>query len=79
MGRLPLKLQRLSLIIKYWLKVTRTDERKYVKALYKQMLRYIKENKESWDSKVKYLLNTYGFSYAWMNQGVENIALFNNI
>ena len=63
-------------MIKYWLKVTRTDERKYIKAIYKQMLNDINENKENWASKVKYILNSFGFSYVWMNQGVENINAF---
>ena len=37
------------------------------------MLTDINENKENWASKVKYLLNNFGFSYVWKNQGVENI------
>ena len=40
------------------------------------MLNDINENKENWASKVKYILNNFGVSYVWMNQGVENINAF---
>ena len=81
LGRLPLKLQRLPCIIKYWIKITRTDDRKYIKLVYKQMLNDINTNDETtnWTSKIKNLLNTMGFGYVWLNQGVENEHMFMNI
>ena len=40
------------------------------------MLNDINENQDNWASKVQYILNDFGFSYVWMNQGVENINAF---
>ena len=78
LGRLPLQQRRYLSIIKYWLKITRCHETKYIKIVYNIMLtdllRY--PNRTSWVSNVKKLIDSLGFGYVWTNQGVENIDLF---
>ena len=37
---------------------------------------YYSTNRDNWASKVKTLLHTIGFTYVWLNQGVENVTVF---
>ena len=81
LGRLPLKELRLLYIIKFWLKITRADDRKYIERMYNHLLydADYSTNRNNWASKVKKnLLQTTGFTYVWLNQGVENVSVFKN-
>ena len=55
LGWLPLKELRLLYIIKFWLKITRADDRKYIERMYNQMLydADYSTNRNNWASKVK--------------------------
>jgi hypothetical protein len=78
LGRLPLRLNRLVIIIKYWFKILRCENKKYIKYTYLFMLNdmNISPNKVSWATQVKDILETHGFNYVWANQGVENVNIF---
>lgn len=55
LGRIDYQAHRYINIIKYWLKVVYTDERKYIKCIYNMMLNDIelRPNKQNWASNVK--------------------------
>ena len=74
-GRYPLYISRYVRIIKYWTKVIQT-ETIITKSLYDVMMQQMKKCVVSWASKVKYLLDTYGFSYVWNAQNSINHDYF---
>jgi hypothetical protein len=78
LGRYPLKLNRFCRIIKYWLKVVKCKETKYIFKVYQSMLDYHEQNpgKSNWASLVKKLLSELGFYEVWLNQGVGNNDIF---
>ena len=70
--------KRYLLIIKYWFKILLSDDRKYIKIIYKEMLNDFDmvPNTVNWVSLVRHLLLSLGFSEVWMHQGVGNIKSF---
>ena len=78
LGRMPYQILRYFNIIKYWLKVINKGENKYVKVVYKMMLRDIEINgrKINWAILVRNLLGNLGFFEVWLNQGVGNVNQF---
>ena len=78
LGRYPLRLRRLIRIIKFWFKVVRCKNVKYIKIVYNMMFRDLELHPEhnSWAKSVKVLLENLGFYYVWLNQGVENVNMF---
>ena len=81
LGRLPLSQYRIYAIIKYWLKILRARETKYVKYCYDMMLNDLElhPHKNNWASDVKQVLDKLGLSYVWINQCVENENIFLSI
>ena len=81
LGQFPLKIRRLARVIKYWLKIVKSSDIKYVKVIYNIMLNEIEvfPDRNSWAKSVKNLLENYGFNFVWVNQGVENEELFLSI
>ena len=75
---MPYQILRYFNIIKYWLKVINKGENKYVKVVYKMMLRDIEINgrKINWAILVRNLLGNLGFFEVWLNQGVGNVNQF---
>ena len=63
LGRTDFYSQRIFRVIKYWLKVISSSERKYIKLIYLQMLRDIYENPRitNWASQVREVLGNLGF------------------
>lgn len=78
LGRTDLYSQRIFRIIKYWLKVTSSIERKYIKLIYLQMLSDIDKKPRviNWASQVRDVLGNLGFFEVWLAQGVGNQTLF---
>ena len=81
LGRTPLKYKRLLGIIRYWLKIIRSENIKFVKGIYKTMLLDIEQRptKQNWAKIVKSLLESVGLNYAWIFQDVGNIKMFLHI
>ena len=81
LGRYPLKIKRLSSVLKYWFKVIRSPDEKIIKHVYNVMLNDLEvfPNKISWTKFVKYILESNGFYNVWLNQGVEDTDFFMKI
>ena len=76
MGRLPLFVQRQFNILKYWLKLLKTDNC-ILKGLYDNLVCTHNENNVSnWASEVRKILINTGMIYVWDQQKVENEKLF---
>ena len=75
LGRIDYQGQRCINVVKCWLKIVHTDERKYIKCIYTMMLNDIdlNQNKQNWASLVKHLLSRIGFLEVWIVQGMGNI------
>ena len=78
LGRIDYQRQKYINVVKYWLKIVHTDERKYIKCTYTMMLNDIElnPNKHNWASVVKHLLSRLGFLEVWIAQGMGNINKF---
>ena len=71
LGRIDYQSRRYINIVKLWLKIVHTEERKYIKCTYNMMLNDIelRPNKQNWASVVKRLLSRLGFLEVWNAQG----------
>ena len=78
LGQMDYQSLRYINIIKFWIKVTHTEEQKYVKLTYNMMLRDLELhlNKQNWASMAKHLLSRLGFLEVWNAQGIGNIRNF---
>ena len=78
LGRTDNQSRLFIAIIKYWLKVIPSDEVKYVKQIYKMMLKDIETHplKQNWARSVKHLLSKLGFLEVWVAQDVGNEHTF---
>ncbi|XP_052772033.1 uncharacterized protein LOC128211362 isoform X1 [Mya arenaria] len=78
LGRTTLYTRRVVNVIRYWLKVIKLDAHKYVKGMYSHMCSYIetRPNCKSWANDVCSLLQSLGFHYVWLNQGVGDENMF---
>ena len=81
LGRVDFQSRRYVSIIKYWLKVVNSDNRKLIKRIYNVMLEdaVIQPNKQNWAMSVKTLLSSLGFMDVWLAQGVGSVAGFINV
>ena len=71
-GRYPLSVAIKKSIIKYWLKVIQSEDKKLINIIYIKM----KQSKCSWVSYVKEILHNTGSAEIWENQEVVNGAGF---
>ena len=71
-GRYPLSVAIKKSIIKYWLKVIQSEDKKLINIIYIKM----KQSNCSWVSYVKEILYNTGFAEIWENQEVVNGARF---
>ena len=74
LGRLPLQIERKCRIIKYWLKLIKSDNC-ILKSVYEDMVECNHRNC-NWRCQVKHLLLTSGFGDVWFNHYVDNEKLF---
>ena len=74
LGRINYYSRRLFCCIKYWLKVIKSDNRKYISITYKLLLSDMEQwpNKTNWATLIKTTLGNLGFYHVWLEQGVEN-------
>jgi len=73
LGRYPLYINRYTRIIKFWCKIIYSDNIIIIKKLYEDML--LTAN-SSWAKQVKLLLDSYGFTYIWINPDSVNLTTF---
>ena len=60
-----LKLRRYILMLRFWLKLTKSNEDRLVRVAYEEMLKC--DLKTSWPSPIKKLLEKVGMPYLWNN------------
>lgn len=78
LGRVPIRNHRLVAIIRYWFKILHCENTKYIKLVYNMMIDDLQKSPEkpSWARSVKSLLESLGFNYVWLAQGVGDINRF---
>ena len=75
-GRLPLIVNRKFNMLKYWLKLTRT-ENCVLKNIYEMTLRSCNhQNNKNWSAEIRDILISIGLVDVWQQQRVENERLF---
>ena len=75
LGCYPLSICRHVRIIKYWIKIIKT-ENCIVKTIYTTMLNDAENGAKNWASNVSDLLNNHGFTYVWERQRVLDLKDF---
>lgn len=78
-GRYPVALYGYKRCIKYWFKLLKMNEQRLPKACYNMLKLYDENGKITWISKVRCLLEKFGFNYMWASQGVGDEDLFMEI
>ena len=83
LGRIPLYIMRKVNMVRYWIKLLRSNENKITKQVY-QMLRQdannnISYNKLNWASHIKSILETLGLSNFWTTQDMINQENCNSV
>ena len=63
LGRHTLRTMRLIRIVKYWLKLLRCDNSRFIKQCYNYQFEMAEKNYNCWAKKVKDLLFSFGFSF----------------
>lgn len=78
LGRISFQVKRHYNIIRYWLKIIKSSDIKYIKIIYNVMLEDIQSNpgKINWVALVKKLLGSLGFNDVWMQQSAGDEKLF---
>ena len=78
LGRFPLYISRHVRVIKYWIKLMKSDN-VLIKELYLDIMVDVNRGLKNWASQVKMLLDMYGFSHIWLTQHVTNLENFHII
>ena len=78
LGRVNYQAIRYHNIVKYWVKLLRTNENKFSKKIYLTLVNDCERypNKKSWCSLLRDLLSSLGFYEVWLFQDVGNDKLF---
>ena len=81
LGRKTMLCNRQVNIVRYWIKILESDERKYVKRIYNMMINDLIDspNKLNWASLLRDTLCNLGFRDVWLAQSVGNSKLFLSI
>ena len=77
-GRYPMYINAVKRCVKYWLKILRMQDSRYVKKCYIMLKCYSEAGIVNWASRIKHLLCSNGFGYVWERQSVENEYQFVN-
>ena len=76
LGRYPLAVQYHLRCINYWLKIVCMQSNRYPKACYGMLYNLDQHGKTTWATRVKQMLDKFGFRYVWAQQGVGDIDVF---
>ena len=74
--RFPLFINTSIRVLNYWLRVTQLDPSRLPNQAYRMLFNLDQLGKWNWVSSVRHLLSSYGFYYAWLQQGVGNNHMF---
>ena len=75
-NRYPLKITAALKCIRFWLKLTQMEQHRLPRKAYEMLYQLDERGKLNWVTKVRRKLYESGFGFVWLNQGVENQALF---
>lgn len=75
-GRFPMYIYTYKRAIKYWCKITKMPDCRYVKKCYNLLFLDCTNGRTNWVTKVKNILFRFGFGYVWEQQFVNNIPSF---
>ena len=62
--------------VKFWIKLIRLPTNRYTRKCYDMLVELDKRGNITWATKIRQLLQTNGFGYAWFYQGVANESNF---
>ena len=62
--------------IRYWLKITRMNEKRLPHKAYLMLLHLDEQGKSNSVTKIRKTLFRFGFGYVWQNKGVQEVNLF---
>ena len=77
-GRYPMYINATKRCVKYWLKILRMQDNRYVKKCYTMLKCYADAGVTNWASCLKHILYSNGFGYVWERQSVVNERKFIN-
>ena len=75
-GRYQMFITTAKRVIKYWCKILKMDDQRYVKKAYNMMKYFDNIGKRNWVTGVKNLLMNNGFGNFWIEQSVNNEKVF---
>ena len=75
-GRYPLVVESAKRSLKYWLKILKMPDERYVKKCYAMLLNMPNNSYFNWAKEMENLLCQNGFGYVWYNQLVDNENMF---
>ena len=59
-----------------WLRILSHEDNRYTKLCYYEQFRLAENNTPSWGLRIKMLLQSLGFGFVWLNQGVGDVKAF---
>ena len=71
-GRFPLYIETAKRCLKYWIRILKMPEHRYVKKCYNMMKYFDDLGSSNWCSRIKLLLNSVGLNYVWEAQTITN-------
>ena len=75
-ARYPLYINAYVCAMRYWLKITRMNEKRLPYKAYLMLLHLDEQGKSNWVTKIRTTLFSFGFGYVWQNKGVQEVSLF---
>ena len=75
-ARYPLYIYAYIRAVRYWLKITRMNEKRLPYKASLKLLHLDEQGKNNWVTKIRTTLFRFGFGYVWQNKGVQEVNLF---
>lgn len=75
-GRFPIFIDCYTRVVKYWCRLLSLPDSRYPRQCYLMLHSHDKSGRKNWASKVRFLLCSHGFGYAWEAQSVGNVSSF---
>ena len=76
LGRFPMKIFAMKRCMKFWLRILKLREDRYVKLCYNMLVFYDNHGYVNWATYIRKNLYSNGFGYVWEAQNVDSEALF---
>ena len=76
LGCFPMKIFAMKRCLKYWLRILKLREDRYVKLCYNMLVLYDNHGYVNWVTYTRKKIYSNGFGYVWEAQNVDNETLF---